>query len=261
MDLKTYIESGILELYVLGQLSSEEEKEVQDMQAKHIEIQREIHEISLSLEKYAQLNAIKAPAQVADRIFENLPSKSSGTTSSVNNTVVTPPKTGLSWNTLTTLFALLSVLGFSMYFILKTEHNSAIKKYESDKKACDSIATQQQQQFAIINQINDPNNKIIDMTPTAGYAGISVYLHYNVVNKKNFLQLVNLPEITSDQAFQLWSLKDGADPMPLDVFFDNNKIIEVAFVDNTATYAITIEPKGGSKSPTLERLIGTMGVI
>ncbi len=140
MDLKTYIESGILELYVLGQLSPEEEKEVQDMQAKHIEIQREIHEISLSLEKYAQLNAIKAPAQLADRIFENLPSKSSGTTSSVNNTVVTPTKTGLSWNTLTTFFALLSILGFSMYFIQKTDHNSAIQKYESDKKACDSIS-------------------------------------------------------------------------------------------------------------------------
>ena len=119
MDLKTYIESGILELYVLGQLSPEEEKEVQDMQAKHIEIQREIHEISLSLEKYAQLNAIKAPAQVADRIFENLPSKSSGITSSVNNTVVTPTKTGLSWNTLTTFFALLCILGFLMYLIQK----------------------------------------------------------------------------------------------------------------------------------------------
>ena len=259
MDLKTYIESGILELYVLGKLSPEEEKEVQDMQSKHVEIQREIHEISVGLEKYAQLNAIKAPSHIADRIFENLPSKS--TTSYGNSADIAQPKGGLNWNLLTTLFALLSVLGFSMYFILKTEHNNALQKYESDKKACDSISQQQQQLFAIINHINDPNNKIIDMTPTSGYAGISVYLHYNAVNKKNFLQLVNLPDITSDQAFQLWSLKDGADPMPLDVFVDKNKIIEVAFVDNTATYAITIEPKGGSKSPTLEKLIGTMGVI
>jgi len=259
LDLKTYIESGILELYVLGKLSPEEEKEVQDMQSKHVEIQREIHEISVGLEKYAQLNAIKAPAHIADRIFENLPSKSS--TSYGNSADIAQSKGGLNWNLLTTLFALLSVLGFSMYFILKTEYNSALQKYESDKKTCDSISQQQQQLFAIIRQINDPNNKIIDMTPTAGYAGISVYLHYNVVNKKNFLQLVNLPDITADQAFQLWSLKDGADPMPLDVFVDKNKIIEDAFVDNTATYAITIEPKGGSKSPTLEKLIGTMGVI
>ena len=258
MDLKTYIESGILELYVLGQLSPEEVKEVEDMQVKHVEIQREIHEISISLEKYGQVNAIKAPSHIADRIFDNLPSK---TVSSSVKTEDVPPNGGLTWNILTTLFALLSILGFSMYFILKTEHNRAILKHESDKKVCDSIVQQQQQQFTIINQINDPNNKIIDMTPTAGYAGISIYLHYNKVNKKNFLQLVNLPQITSDQAFQLWSLKDGANPMPLDVFADKNKIIEVAFVDNTATYAITIEPKGGSKTPTLEKLIGTIGII
>ena len=29
----------------------------------------------------------------------------------------------------------------------------------------------------------------------------------------------------------------------------------------TATYAITIEPKGGSQSPSLDKLIGTMGVL
>ena len=73
--------------------------------------------------------------------------------------------------------------------------------------------------------------------------------------------MVNRPDITSDKAFLLWSMKDGAEPMPLDVFEDVNKIIEVAFVDNTATYAITIGSKGGSKSPTLEKLIGTMAVI
>ena len=76
-----------------------------------------------------------------------------------------------------------------MYFMLKSEHNNAIQKYESEKKACDSITLQQQQLYAIINQINDANNKIIDMTPTAGYAGLAVYLHHNTVSKKNFLQL------------------------------------------------------------------------
>lgn len=260
MDTKKYIESGILELYVLGQLSPEEEKEVQDMQAKHIEIQREIHEIAMGLEKYARLNAINPPAHVSEKIFENLPPKSISPPSGSDSDMI-PKKAGPTWNSLTTLFALLSVLGFSLYFILKTEHNRAVREYESDKKACDSIANQQQQQFALLNQINDPNNMIIDMTPASAYAGTSVYLHHNIVTKKNFLQLVNLPEITAAQSFQLWALKDGAAPIPLNVFVDKNTIIPVDFIDQTATYAITIEPKGGSKTPSLDKLIGTMGVI
>ncbi|MBP6447197.1 MAG: anti-sigma factor [Saprospiraceae bacterium] len=75
------------------------------------------------------------------------------------------------------------------------------------------------------------------------------------------MQLVNLPNITKDQVFQLWALKDGANPMPLDIFADTNKLIPVAFIDNNTTYAITIEPKGGSQTPSLDKLIGTLSVI
>ncbi|MBK9736301.1 MAG: anti-sigma factor [Saprospiraceae bacterium] len=261
MDVKTYIESGILELYVLGQLTQEEEVEVQQMQSANIEIQREIYEISVGLEKYGQLKAIKAPDSVHSRLFDNLPPKTPSDTATSGKNSDPKPDAGLGWNLLTTLFALISLLGFSLYIIQKSEHKTAVQKYEQSIKACDSISNQQQIQYALLNQINNPNNKIIDMTPTAGYPGIAVYLHHNTIEKKNFLQLISLPTLSEDQAFQLWSLKDGAAPMPLNVFVDRNKIIEVAYIDNTATYAITIEPKGGSKAPSLDKLIGTIGVI
>jgi anti-sigma-K factor RskA len=259
LDIKSYISSGILELYVLGQLTPEEMREVEIMQEKHIEIKREIYEISLGLEKYGQLSGIKAPESVGTKLFDNLPKRTPTVQSASKDNMGS--NHGLQWNLLTSLFALIGILGFTLYYLQLSENKATSQQYESQLRICDSITNQQEQQFALLNQINDPNNKIIDMTPTAGYARISVYLHHNTVSKKNFLQLVNLPEITSDQAFQLWSLKDGADPMPLNVFADKNTIIPVDFIDKTATYAITIEPKGGSKSPTLENLIGTMGVM
>ncbi|MBC7883969.1 MAG: anti-sigma factor [Saprospiraceae bacterium] len=261
MDVKSYIESGILELYVLGQLSPEEEKDVQDKQAKYEEIRREIHEISLGLEKYGRLKGIKAPENVAGKLFEQLPPKSFDEKPPKGQKLSSDQNSGLKWNLLTSLFLLISLLAFTLYLLEKFEHNTDILKYENSKKICDSITTQQQQQFAVLQQINDPNNKIIDMTATPAYAGIVAYLHYNEADKKNFLQLVSLPDIGPDQVFQLWSLKDGADPMPLDIFKDKNNIIEVAFIDQTLTYAITIEPAGGSKSPSLDKLIGTIGVI
>ncbi|MBK8518506.1 MAG: anti-sigma factor [Saprospiraceae bacterium] len=261
MDIKKYIESGILELFVLGQLSPEEENEVQAMQSKYIEIQREIHEISMGLEKYGKLKAIKAPPSVSKQLFENLPLKmfEQNSDSDMGNNLKSTSKS--RWNLMSTLFALISLLGFSLFYIQKTENERQKQNYESTLRACDSLSKAQQNEFAIINQINRPHNKIIDLIATPAYEGISVYLHYNDVDKKNFLQLVNLPDITSDQVFQLWSLKAGSDPMPLDVFSDRNKIIPVAYIENTATYAITIEPKGGSKTPSMDKLIGTLGII
>ncbi len=56
---KEYIESGILEQYVLGTLSDVETKEVETMAAAYSEIKEEINLISETLEAYAIANAIE----------------------------------------------------------------------------------------------------------------------------------------------------------------------------------------------------------
>ncbi len=56
--VSAYIESGILELYVLGMLNAEEMKEVEQMSAQHAEIRKEISEIGNALEKYATAHSV-----------------------------------------------------------------------------------------------------------------------------------------------------------------------------------------------------------
>ena len=58
-DVKAYIESGILELYVLGDVSAEEKLQVEDMAAKYPAVKAEIAEIEKSMELYAEANAVE----------------------------------------------------------------------------------------------------------------------------------------------------------------------------------------------------------
>ncbi len=58
MDIKEYISSGVLELYVLGSLSVEESLQVENLASIHPEVRREIEEISLAIENYAMENAM-----------------------------------------------------------------------------------------------------------------------------------------------------------------------------------------------------------
>ena len=58
MNIKEYIESGILELYVLGVASEEETLEIQKLAIIHPEIKNEIEEISLALQKYSEETAV-----------------------------------------------------------------------------------------------------------------------------------------------------------------------------------------------------------
>jgi len=58
-SIKEYIESGVLELYVLGNTTPEQKAEVEKMGAAHKEIEIEIDNISKSLHRYAQLNTVQ----------------------------------------------------------------------------------------------------------------------------------------------------------------------------------------------------------
>ncbi len=59
MNNKEYIDSGILENYVMGMASHSERDEVEMMAAVNPDIRQEIDEISDALEKYALAHAIK----------------------------------------------------------------------------------------------------------------------------------------------------------------------------------------------------------
>ncbi len=58
-NIKDYIESGILESYVLGNTTELENISVQSMAMIHPEIAEELENISLALASYAQVNGVK----------------------------------------------------------------------------------------------------------------------------------------------------------------------------------------------------------
>lgn len=56
-NVQDYIASGILEMYVSGNISEQESKEVEAMAAEHPEIRQELEGISKAIEGYAMANA------------------------------------------------------------------------------------------------------------------------------------------------------------------------------------------------------------
>ena len=57
-NIKDYIESGILELYVLGVTNKKENEEIEKLASSNIEIREEIKHISTAIEDYAKQKAV-----------------------------------------------------------------------------------------------------------------------------------------------------------------------------------------------------------
>jgi anti-sigma factor RsiW len=71
-DTKAYIESGILELYVLGDGSPKERAEVEQMVAAHPAVKEELCQIENALEKYALAYAVAPAESYQKKVFNSL---------------------------------------------------------------------------------------------------------------------------------------------------------------------------------------------
>ncbi|MEO6039969.1 MAG: hypothetical protein ABIQ93_16270, partial [Saprospiraceae bacterium] len=72
MDLQTFIQSGLLESYVLGQTTAEERSLVERMLSQHAETRTELSAIEQAIERYAMAQATPPPDWMKGRILDQL---------------------------------------------------------------------------------------------------------------------------------------------------------------------------------------------
>ncbi len=258
MNVNEIRASGLLELYVVGQCSLVERETVEEALKSFPELKNDLYQIGAALENYARLNSVMPSDGLKEKILEEVRG-SKGTPPESSRNVENRSASGFQWLCAILGLAVLA-LGY-LLFIAEANRTKIEEEFDLLKVQCDSTQQASDLQFAQLNKLQDQNNEILPITSTDKYAASELYLIYNLQSQQNFVQVKSLPNISDQQSFQLWSLKDGQTPIPLTVFQgDEGFFIPVAFEEDTTTYAITIEPRGGRETPTLENLIGTVNV-
>ena len=72
MNVNEYISSGIVESYVFGLASPDEQAEFEQMCAEHPEVKAAREAFELLVEKQALSHAVAPPAGLKDKIFQNI---------------------------------------------------------------------------------------------------------------------------------------------------------------------------------------------
>nr|WP_236023320.1 anti-sigma factor [Chitinophaga chungangae] len=97
--------------------------------------------------------------------------------------------------------------------------------------------------------------KLVHMyTVTAARPGLLATVYWNPKSEEVFLTVTNLPAPAADQQYQLWGIVNGK---PVDAgVFDMEQAAKgfakmKTMVANAQMFAITLEKKGGSPTPTL----------
>jgi len=283
-NLKAYIESGVLELYVLGDLSPEEALQVEEIASQNPEVRDEIAAIELAMENYAMQNAVEPSADVEKKLFEKLGIRADDdleTTSATPQYSDEPRIVRLdnSDGKIRTLrFALVACVA-----LLVVSTAALFITYNKLNDAHDQIASLNldKQKFAgVVSQLEFENkglDNMVAMADSKEWATIrmagqpfSPNSKMNVYwNKKDKSVLINyvamdLPKTDAQHEYQLWAMVNGK-PVSLGVFgktdsTTNEALQKMQTIQEAQAFAVTIEPMGGSVNPTMEKLSVMGGV-
>jgi anti-sigma-K factor RskA len=260
MNLKEYIESGVVELYVMDALSPAEKVEFERILALHPELKKEMETVEKTLMKHAEDNAIDPPAYLKEKVYNTIVSDQSNVRKSDEAKIVQlRPVSSLYAGIAASI--ILAVVSAACAFIFYGKWKTAEEKilaYEQEK----SVLTDQLQQVNQIyadskNQlaiIRDENTRSIALLSTKPDQQFFARVYWNSRSKKSFIDVTTLPAPDKSQQYQLWALVDGK-PVDAGVFnVDSLTIQQVKDVERADAWAVTLEPAGGSASPHLDQM-------
>ena len=258
MDRQKILESGLLELYVMGSLDASEKLVVEQALERFPDLKSEVIQIEKALFFYANAHAIIPQPSLKENILSKVRKQAK------SSQEIIPNGKSVSGNSYLWPFILsgLCALGMLLYVVFtQTKYEDLEATYERDKIVCDSISNSNAEKQLLLDGLASPDNQILQVQPTEKFPSTKLIIHHNSISQTNYLQLDDLPPLAADQSYQLWSLRDGEDPMPLNIFQGDDNIFKVSFIENTSAYAITIEKRGGSQIPDLSNLIGVIPVV
>lgn len=240
MDIKEYISSGIIESYVLGLASPEERAEFEQLCRSYPELKAARDAFEMQVEKQAMEHAMPPPPELKNRIAEKL-----------FKTKAQAPVRKINWLRYAAAASFLLLAG-SLWW------NMALKNENRSLKSDLELSSQQLAllEADIKTLQGNPNNKIAVLTGTQVSPQSYATVYWDTTSHDVYLLINNMPKPASNEQYQLWALLDGK-PIDMGVIEITDKPLQLYRMKNaqaSQAFAITLEKKGGSPTPNLEKL-------
>ena len=262
MDIKKYIASGILELYVAGSLSEKENQEVYEAMQKYPEIKSEVEAIEKAIIALTSSVAPKGRLLVFNDIKNKL------NLGKVINLDQNSEKS--NWFKYAGWAASIALLVGSLWMYNQNiELKNAIEVANNKNVDLEEKISNANQSLANTKELNTILRSKNIATITLGGQAISpesyAKVYWNKEEQLAYIDVAGLPEPPAGKVYQVWSLKlDPLSPTSIgileDFATDDNKVFALANTNDSQAFGITLEPEGGSESPTMEQLY-TLGVV
>ncbi len=262
MSTTELLNSGDLELYVYGTLNESETNQIAELSKTDSAVKDEIIAIELSV---ISLSSSFSPIISSD-VFEKIKYEVGLKHPKVIK--MKPKNNGFQYMGWAAAVLVMIGAGYQYTQLSETKNSVAIVEKEKSnlQETVIDLQLKNKETLTALTVIRDTKNTVVNLGGQAVSPTSFAKIYWNKETEVVYVDATGLPEPPEGMVYQIWSLKLQPQLTPTSIgllteFSSNNgKIFAVEKTGDAEAFGITLEPAGGSKSPTMEQLY-TLGKV
>lgn len=257
--ITTFLNSGLLEKYLLGKTTSAETEIVESYISKHPEVQNAYNTLQYNLEIVAKSNAVEAPRSILNNILERLDEKPV-----VNLNTRSKYKSWYKFTVAASVAALI-LAGTSYHFYsqkrkLSQENQIVVDEIfdlrsdiEKNNLMLDNVMRQ-------LLKLNNPETEKYIIKGNERAKDLKTVAYINPKEKTSMIDVVSLPQLPEEQCYQIWADLQGK-MVSLGILSESDRqLMSIPYAENALALNITIEPKGGNTIASIENTVAKVNL-
>lgn len=257
MDIKEYINSGVVEMYAMHALNPQEKAEFEQKLLLYPELKKELQKVQESLDDYSESHASNPRPELRAKILQSIEPE----VAKKSKVLPIRENNSLTYKYLiAACLAALVVSTFASWFFY-SRWNEAEDRYSAllnDKnqlaKNYNLVKNEYDRNVNDLIVMRDQQSKVIQLFSTDTTKNFEARIYWNKNSHESYIDVLALPIPDEGKQYQLWALVGGK-PIDAGVFeITLSGIQRVKDIPAADAWAVTLEPKGGSVSPTLDQM-------
>ncbi|WP_262732075.1 anti-sigma factor [Gaetbulibacter sp. NE] len=259
--LHSFLQSGLIDKYILGTATPSEITEVEHYISTYPEAEEKYMKLQDNLEILAKANAVEAPMFILDSIHEAIDEKP------VISLEPKKVKSKTPWYKYSIAASIAAFVFAGAATMLYLQNQSLLKENQvvvdeifdlrSDIEKNNSKLDDVMRQFM---ELNNPDTEKYVLRGNERAKDLKTVAYINAKEKTSMIDVVSLPKLPENQTYQIWAeLQDKMVNLGiLDVA--NRKLKQIPYMEDALGLSITIEPKGNQNSASAENAVAEIAL-
>lgn len=243
--LQTFINSGLLDKYILGDTSIEESMEVEHFISEYPEIENEYNRLQDNLEIIAKSYSKEAPQHVLTSVLEEL---NDAPVIHMSTHRSTTPWYSLAASFTAIAFAVMAFMLYQKNMVLIEENQVVVEEIFDLRSDIDKYNSKLDNVMLQFQRLNNPETEKYVLRGNSRAKDLKTVAYINPIDRTSMIDVVSLPKLPAEQQYQIWAeLQDKMVSLGILDASDRN-LKSIPYMENALGLSITIENKNGASN-------------